>query len=108
MEHFFNQKEYKEVIERAKSLYEWKIRDRRLSLREKIPDFVCKHHGIKFNSFQKFNLSLDKDLKEKDSLTMELTHVDKAIHEFQEVVKKVHTSKEKVMRNQKDIKEIQS
>ena len=39
---------------------------------------------------------------------MELTHVDKAIHEFQEVVKKVHTSKEKVMRNQKDIKEIQS
>lgn len=107
-EDFFQQKGYKEVVERAKSLYEWQIRDRRLPLREKLPEFVCKHHGIRFNSFEKFNSSLDKYLKEIDPLTVALPHVDKAIHQFREVVEKVHKCKEQVMSNQSEVEGFQS
>ena len=46
---FYNSNKYRDIVERSKNLYEWKIRDGTLPFRERIPDYVRKYHGICFN-----------------------------------------------------------
>ena len=54
---FYFESSYRDIVERSKNLYEWKIRDRTLPFRERVPNYVFEEEDLIFKEERNFNMS---------------------------------------------------